>query len=142
MRVGYYQISNRGLVRYCFIPKALLRSTSFNFDEVFFALNLKTPVRCSQFEKFSVNFGKNLNKYKNLWEGKNLFWIWFIIWKDSSIRNISHFRYSILNLNFITKKKAFSMIKFYFIIILLYKKKKVDWHSSFSWKSIRPKIIW
>ena len=51
MRVGYYQISNRGLVRYCFIPKALLRSTSFNFDEVFFALNLKTPVRCSQFEK-------------------------------------------------------------------------------------------
>ena len=66
MRVGYYQISNRGLVRYCFIPKALLRSTSFNFDEVFFALNLKTPVRCSQFEKISVNFGKNLIKYKNL----------------------------------------------------------------------------
>ena len=44
MRVGYYQINNRGLVRYCFIPKALLRSASFNFDEVFFALNLKTPV--------------------------------------------------------------------------------------------------
>ena len=45
MRVGYYQISNKGLVRYCFIPKALLRSASFNFDEVFVALNLKTPVR-------------------------------------------------------------------------------------------------
>jgi hypothetical protein len=44
MRVGYYQINNKGLVRYCFVPKTLLRSTQFNFDEVFAALHLKTPV--------------------------------------------------------------------------------------------------
>lgn len=42
--MGYYQITNKGLVRYVFVPKALLRSAQFNFDEVFFALNLKTPV--------------------------------------------------------------------------------------------------
>ena len=47
MRVGYYQITNKGLVRYVFVPKALLRSAQFNFDEVFFALNLKTPVSLS-----------------------------------------------------------------------------------------------
>lgn len=44
MRVGYYQINNKGLVRYCFVPKTLLRSAQFNFDEVFTALHLKTPV--------------------------------------------------------------------------------------------------
>jgi hypothetical protein len=43
MRVGYYQMTNKALVRYCFIPKALLRSSSFNFDDVFQALNLRTP---------------------------------------------------------------------------------------------------
>jgi hypothetical protein len=43
MRVGYYQMTNKAVVRYCFIPKALLRSSSFNFDDVFSALNLKTP---------------------------------------------------------------------------------------------------
>jgi hypothetical protein len=43
MRVGYYQMTNKAVVRYCFIPKALLRSSAFNFDDVFSALNLKTP---------------------------------------------------------------------------------------------------
>lgn len=43
MRVGYYQMSQKPLVRFCFIPKALLRSAAFNLDDVFSALNLKTP---------------------------------------------------------------------------------------------------
>ena len=49
MRVGYYQVNNRQLVRYVFIPKTLLRGGNFNFDDAFYALNLKTPVSSPTF---------------------------------------------------------------------------------------------
>ena len=43
MRVGYYQMTGKQNVRYCFIPKALLRKPDFDFDEAFAALQMKPP---------------------------------------------------------------------------------------------------
>jgi hypothetical protein len=43
MRVGYYQIKGHSLVRYCYIPKDLLRNPSYSLEEAFEALQLKTP---------------------------------------------------------------------------------------------------
>jgi hypothetical protein len=41
--VGYYQMKGYSLVRYCYIPKALLRNPAFSLDEAFAALQMKTP---------------------------------------------------------------------------------------------------
>ena len=43
MRVGYYQMTGHGNVRYVFIPKAMLRRPAFDFDEAFAALQMKIP---------------------------------------------------------------------------------------------------